>query len=256
MRYLAEVFPDRFLHLGGDELPTACWEADPALRREMERHGGATSLFENFLNRASHIAAGFSRESIFWQEPLDGGIRLRSRPVFQTWKDWDQGGVNLAKRAQNAAIAEGHRTLNSAGWYLDYDASWEQMYYTKTQMLPDAGDSPKPRSARLPPQRSIPVGVTSPLTAACAGRPAAGALAFLCAPRPGQSVPHCGRRRCERGAWLHPPTPGLTRCTVCHSRHVVGARGQHQPALPRVASRRRSGGAPVVRALGACVRWR
>ena len=49
---MAATFPDEFLHLGGDEVPTTCWEGSPHVVAFMKAHGFTANELESyFVNR-------------------------------------------------------------------------------------------------------------------------------------------------------------------------------------------------------------
>ena len=108
---LASLFPDRFLHLGGDEVVDPEWATSPAIQAFMKANGLADrhALHAHFSRRAAEVVARHGRIAVGWDEVLDHG--LPPDAVVQTWRS-----SKLAARS----TATGRRTLVSAGYYLDW----------------------------------------------------------------------------------------------------------------------------------------
>jgi len=107
---MMSLFPDRFIHLGGDEVDPEQWQSNAAIRRYMEQNGheGPHDLLVDFHNRLHEFLREHGRESIGW-DPLTGP-KLDSRLVIQ------------AVRGQQwvmQAIGSGHRAIASSEYYLD-----------------------------------------------------------------------------------------------------------------------------------------
>jgi hexosaminidase len=96
---LAAVFPDDFVHTGGDEVdPTAWPHVEDARAAQAE-----------FTRRAAAIVAGHGRRMVVWDEALTDD--LPETVVVQAWR---------GPRALHGAVGAGHQALLSAGWYLDH----------------------------------------------------------------------------------------------------------------------------------------
>jgi hypothetical protein len=107
---LAEVFPDRYLHLGGDEVRADWWQSDPAVAAYMARHGlaDAAALQSRFTADVAAAIAGLGRRALAWDEVLHPG--LPSGLTVQAWR-----GVTARERA----LAAGCDCVLSAPYYLD-----------------------------------------------------------------------------------------------------------------------------------------
>ncbi len=107
---LAEVFPDPYVHIGGDEVLPGWWQRSAEVRTYMNRHGlaDAVELQAHFNMRVAAIAARHGRKTIGWDEVLNGGA-----PAGMTVQAW------RGATARDRALAAGHPCIESAGYYLD-----------------------------------------------------------------------------------------------------------------------------------------
>ncbi|EIE23444.1 putative beta-N-acetylhexosaminidase [Coccomyxa subellipsoidea C-169] len=127
LREAAGLFPDTYLHLGGDEVPFDCWQSSPEIRAWMREHdvSSIAGLETYFEERVLALASAAGRSYIVWQEPLDNGVKLDSNTVVHVWKWWwpvsateatVEGGAEMNAVAQKPA---GYRALLSSPWYLN-----------------------------------------------------------------------------------------------------------------------------------------
>ncbi|HTW10947.1 MAG TPA: beta-N-acetylhexosaminidase [Acidimicrobiales bacterium] len=86
-----DVFPGRYVHIGGDECPTTEWEANPASKAWCEERGltGPHQLQSWFTGQMSLVVRGRGRVLLGWDEVLDAGA--------------PPGAVIVAWRAEEAA---------------------------------------------------------------------------------------------------------------------------------------------------------
>ncbi|MEQ9004393.1 MAG: family 20 glycosylhydrolase [Pseudomonadales bacterium] len=107
---LAGVFPDRYLHLGGDEVRALWWQADPAVRRYMAEHGlaDAAALQARFTAQVAAAIAALGRRPLAWDEVLHPD--MAEGLTVQAWR-----GVT----ARDRALAAGCDCVLSAPYYLD-----------------------------------------------------------------------------------------------------------------------------------------
>lgn len=101
----ATVFPDRYLHLGGDELAPQPWEALAAA------HGHTVAQLQaHYLKRIGALLQRHGRRLVAWDELGDTGAPLPEGSLLQAWRG--EGVLRL-----QPAGAAGR--LRSAGYYLD-----------------------------------------------------------------------------------------------------------------------------------------
>jgi hexosaminidase len=104
-----EVFPARWVHLGGDECPTTEWAASPSAGRRVRELGlsGVQDLQEWFLNRlCAHVHAQ-GRTPVVWDEAFTAG--LHPSAVVMAWRD-EAVGVAAAAAGRDVVMAPQQRT--------------------------------------------------------------------------------------------------------------------------------------------------
>ena len=108
---MAGLFPDAYLHIGGDEVNGAQWNASPRVAAFKAGHGLAdnAALQAWFNTRLLAILAAHGKTMIGWDEILQA--QLPREALIQSWR----GPGALAK-----AAAGGRAGILSAGWYLDH----------------------------------------------------------------------------------------------------------------------------------------
>ena len=107
---MAELFPDEYFHIGGDEVNGSQWNANPKIQGFMQSHGMKTNpdLQAYFNQRLQKILSKHHKIMIGWDEVLHP--ELPKTVVVQSWR----GQQSLATAAQ-----QGYRSLLSFGYYLD-----------------------------------------------------------------------------------------------------------------------------------------
>nr|AGS52444.1 beta-hexosaminidase [uncultured bacterium contig00101] len=115
---LAELFPSRYVHIGGDEVLFNRWAECPKCRKRLSELGLSepAQLQGWFTARIAEMLKQRGKTAIGWDEILDsiGKFPLPKDTVVQSWRD-EEGG--------NRAAALGHRVIMSPqnkGCYLDY----------------------------------------------------------------------------------------------------------------------------------------
>ncbi|GAA5085316.1 hexosaminidase [Thermocatellispora tengchongensis] len=86
---VVDLFPGPYVHVGGDEVPPAEWEASPAARRRMAELGlpGATAARAWFIGRMAEHLAARGRRVVCWDEDgtsPPGAVRM-------AWRDAERG---------------------------------------------------------------------------------------------------------------------------------------------------------------------
>lgn len=128
---LAEVFPDEYVHVGGDEVNPTWWRANPTIQVWMAEHGmdSTHALQTWFIRQLGDHLATLGRRLIGWDEVLDA--QLPQDYVIQAWR----GMV-----ARDHAVAAGHKTLVSSPYYLDLMLPADGHFRYEPQMSPEAFD--------------------------------------------------------------------------------------------------------------------
>ena len=130
---MADLFPDPVIHIGGDEVNGAVWEASPRVRRFMAEQGISTTqeLQDLFTKRVVKILLELGKTPMVWGEALTAG--LDRSVIVQTWR----GSATL-----RAAVRRGHRTVSSSGYYLDHMLSSAEHYDVDPQAQLEGAAAP------------------------------------------------------------------------------------------------------------------
>ena len=124
---VAEIFPSKFIHVGGDEVRTEPWNDTPHIKAWMKEQGHNTTsqAFQAFETSVFSMLEKLGRVPLVWQGVLDSRAMPNSSAndaaaIVQPWKCW--GG--LAIRAAETALLTRHPVVMSSCWYLDYETDW------------------------------------------------------------------------------------------------------------------------------------
>jgi hexosaminidase len=107
---MAKTFPDRFFHIGGDEVNGKEWDANPKIQAYMKAHGikNGQGLQAYFSGRVQKLVVKHGKVVVGWDEVLVPGVP--NDIVIQSWR----GQASLAQAAK-----QGYRGILSNGYYLD-----------------------------------------------------------------------------------------------------------------------------------------
>ena len=83
LNQVMDLFPGRFVHIGGDEVPLDLWKNSPAVQARMKALGIANeaALQNWFIQRIDHILEARGRRLIGWEEIFQGGPLPRSAAI-------------------------------------------------------------------------------------------------------------------------------------------------------------------------------
>ncbi len=107
---MAALFPDPYLHVGGDEVNGKQWDASERLAAFMKQKGFKDDheLQGYFSQRVERIVTGHGKKMIGWDEILLPGLPKDS--VIQSWRGQESLG---------AAAKQGYQGILSNGYYID-----------------------------------------------------------------------------------------------------------------------------------------
>jgi hexosaminidase len=107
---MAAIFPDHFMHIGGDENNGVEWKANARIQAFMREHNlQDTAALQNYFNqRLLKILEKHGKHMVGWDEILTPD--LPKDVVVQSWRGFD----SLA-----AGAKAGYSTILSAGYYLN-----------------------------------------------------------------------------------------------------------------------------------------
>ncbi|XP_040894505.1 beta-hexosaminidase subunit alpha [Toxotes jaculatrix] len=126
---VSSVFPDSYIHLGGDEVDFSCWRSNPDIRAFMQKMGFGvdfTKLEAFYMESLVNITLALNKTSIVWQDVFDYHRRRSSLSVVEVWRE----GCYLCevRRVTKAGI----KVILASPWYLDQPGpthNWAR-YYT------------------------------------------------------------------------------------------------------------------------------
>ncbi len=130
---MAELFPDQYFHIGGDEVNGKQWDANPKIQEFMRKHEIKSNqeLQAYFNKRVQEIVSKHKKTMIGWDEILSPD--LPKSTVIQSWR----GQESLA-----GAAKQGYRGLLSHGYYLDL--IWPAWHHYAIDPMSDAATSLSP----------------------------------------------------------------------------------------------------------------
>lgn len=110
---VVQIFPSRWISLGGDEVPLTQWEASAQAQDEAEHQGlpDVAGLHSWFVRELAVHLQGRGRSTSVWDEIGDGGLPPGS--LVASWRGYD-GGVEALKNGYDVVMCPEHRL------YLDH----------------------------------------------------------------------------------------------------------------------------------------
>jgi len=99
-----ELFPSKFIHIGGDEAPKRQWQDSPEAQARIKDLGlkDEDELQSYFIKRMDTFLASKGRRLIGWDEILEGG--LAPGATVMSWRG-ERGGIAAAKAGHDVVMA-------------------------------------------------------------------------------------------------------------------------------------------------------
>ena len=114
-----DLFPSKYIHIGGDEAPHDAWEQCPKCRKRMQHEGLAnTGELQNwFIGRIENFINSKGRRMIGWEEIMNGNLGQTS--VIQSWLGVETG-LKAAKENHDVIMSP-YSHLYFDGYQADED---------------------------------------------------------------------------------------------------------------------------------------
>lgn len=139
---IAPLFPNKYIHMGGDECFHDFWEKDPNCQAFMKKNNlkDVHELQSYFVKRAEKIINKKGKVLIGWDEILEGG--LAPNATVMSWRGM-KGGIEAAKQKHEVVMSP------TTFAYLDYtqgDPSVEKPIYASLSLKKTYSFEPVPDS--------------------------------------------------------------------------------------------------------------
>jgi len=114
---MAALFPDKYVHIGGDENEGKHWDESEHIQKFIKKHDLETNHdLQTFFNiRLEEILAKHGKLVMGWEEIMTD--KMPTTALIHSWKGANEGvagGSSLVKAAK-----KGHATVLSNGYYID-----------------------------------------------------------------------------------------------------------------------------------------
>ncbi len=98
-----ELFPSKYIHIGGDECPKKRWEDCPDCQKRIEENGleNEHELQSYFIQRIERFLNSKGRYIIGWDEILEGG--LAPQATVMSWRG-TKGGIEAARHGHDVIM--------------------------------------------------------------------------------------------------------------------------------------------------------
>jgi hexosaminidase len=112
---IMEIFPSKYLHIGGDEVDRSLWAKSVECRQLMEKEGlkNTAELQSYFIRKMEAFFNSKGRKLIGWDEILEGGISKTALVMY--WRSW-------VPKAPVEAAKNGNQVIMTPGNPLYFDA--------------------------------------------------------------------------------------------------------------------------------------
>ncbi|WP_442590277.1 family 20 glycosylhydrolase [Pedobacter sp. AW31-3R] len=106
---IMDIFPSKFIHVGGDEVDRSSWEKSEECKAFMLKNNLKTSaeLQSYFINRMEKFFNSKNRKLIGWDEILEDGVSSTAMVMY--WRSWvPDAPVKAAKNGNQVVMSPGN----------------------------------------------------------------------------------------------------------------------------------------------------
>ena len=110
---ICELFPSKYIHIGGDEVDMSQWKRCPSCTRLMadKKMTTTSELQRYFMYRLTDVLAKYNKLPAVWNEAIDGGT-LNPNTLVYGWES-----IKECRKA----VANGYHTVVMPGQYFYFD---------------------------------------------------------------------------------------------------------------------------------------
>ena len=122
---VADLFPNQYIHIGGDEVNTKSWEECPRCQAEMKKQGVKTEheLQSHFNRRIEVFLHSKGKRLMGWDEIAEGGLTADASIMW--WRNW-------APTMRNVAADNGSDMVITPDFEYYFDFTYEATPLQKT----------------------------------------------------------------------------------------------------------------------------
>ncbi len=126
---MADLFPDNYFHIGGDENNGVAWKSNPDIQKFMNENNipDKHALQAYFNNRVLKILTKHGKKMIGWEEILHED--MPQNIVIQAWR---------SKKTLEKAVKSGYQAILSRGYYIDLIKPTYKHYLNEPIENPDS----------------------------------------------------------------------------------------------------------------------
>ena len=131
MAEIIDIFPSKYIHIGGDEAPRTRWEKCPKCQARIrteklkadKNHTAEDRLQSYCMTRIEKLLNSKGRQIIGWDEILEGDVAPNA--TVMSWRG-EQGGID--------AVLSGHHAIMTPGEYCYFD-SYQDAPYSQPEAI-------------------------------------------------------------------------------------------------------------------------
>lgn len=112
---VADLFPGKYIHIGGDEVNIESWEDCPKCQHEIKTNGlkDEHELQSHFNRRIEKFLQSKGKQLMGWDEIVRGGLSADASVMW--WRNWAPEAPKIAAKNGNKVVV-----TTTAAYYFDY----------------------------------------------------------------------------------------------------------------------------------------
>ncbi|XP_075977995.1 beta-hexosaminidase subunit beta-like [Anticarsia gemmatalis] len=129
-----DLFPDKYFHVGGDEVDLECWSSNPDVKEFMKKNNipDTKHLLKYFMTQVMPLLKQNSIP-VAWQDVFDNGVEISKDTIIEVWRSYKPD--DMVK-----VLEAGYKLIHSSWWYLDQlknGGDWVDYYTADPRKMVD-----------------------------------------------------------------------------------------------------------------------